>query len=99
MSLRSCCVEHKCHRYSVDWILSTCVVKPDYHRENDGLGISHSVTHRCSLETAHVQRIRRARKKGRTKQREREREGGWDEEQEVVSERRKRSAREEYSIV
>ena len=30
---------------------------------------------------------------------ETEREGGWDEEQEVVSERRKRSAREEYSIV
>lgn len=68
MSLCSCCVEHKCHRYRLDLIHSTCVVKPDYHREDDGLGISHSVTHRCSLETAHVHRIRSARKKGRMKQ-------------------------------
>lgn len=81
--MRSCCVEHKCHRYT-DLILGTCVVKLDCHREVNGLGISHSVTHRCSLEAAHVHRIRRARKKGRTKQR-----GGWDEEQEVVSERTK----------
>lgn len=50
-------------------ILGTCVVKPDYHREDDGLGISHSVTHRCSFEKAHVHRIRRARKKGRMKHR------------------------------
>lgn len=31
---------------TVDLILSTCVVKPDCHSEDDGLGISHSVTHR-----------------------------------------------------
>ena len=77
-------MEHKCHRYSLDLILGTCVVKPDYHRE--GLGISHSVTHRRSFETAHVHRIRRARKKkGRTKQRGGD---GTDGEQEVVRERR-----------
>lgn len=70
MSLCSCCVEHKCHRYRLDLIHSTCVVKPDYHREDDGLGISHSVTHRCSLETAHVHRIRSAEK-------ERENETEW----------------------
>lgn len=46
-------------------------MKPDYRREKDGLGISHSVTHRCSLDTAHVHRIRRARQKGRMKL------GGW----------------------
>lgn len=63
--LYSCCVEHKCHRYSLDLIF-TCV-KPDYDKEDDRLGISHSVTHCCSLETAHVHRIRRARRKGRTK--------------------------------
>lgn len=67
MSLCSCCVEHKCR--TVDLIPSTCVVEPDRHREAGGLGISHSMTHRCSLEAAHVHRGRRARKKGRTKQR------------------------------
>lgn len=51
------------------WSSSTCVMKPDYQWEDGGLGISHSVTHRCSLETARVRRSRRARKKGRTKQR------------------------------
>lgn len=40
MSLCSCCVEHKCHRYCLDLIPGTCVVKPDYQREDDGLGIS-----------------------------------------------------------
>lgn len=90
MSLYSCCVEHKCHRYCLDLILGTCVVKPDYHRENDGLGISHSVTHRCSFEKAHVHRIRRARKKGRTEQGGWG-GGGWDDIQEVLSERGERS--------
>lgn len=63
-------------------------MKPDYHREDDGLGISHSVTHRCSLETAHVQQNQESKteRKG-----ERNREGGWDKEQEVVSERGERS--------
>lgn len=56
----SCCVEHKCHRYSLD--LSFTCVKPDYHREDDRLGISHCVTHYCSVETAHVHTVRRARK-------------------------------------
>lgn len=61
-------------------------MKPDYHREKDGLGISHSVTHCCSLDTAHVHKIRRAREKGRTKRSE---GGGWDKEQEVVRKRRR----------
>lgn len=84
MSLCAAVVWNTSVTYTVDLILSTCVMKPDYHRE-DGLGISHSVTHRCSSEAARVHRIRRARRKGRTN-----REGGWDEEQEVVSERRER---------
>lgn len=45
-------------------------MKPDYHKEKDGLGISHSVTHCCSVDTAHVHKIRRAREKGRTKRSE-----------------------------
>lgn len=46
-----------------DFILGTCVVKPDYCKANDGLGISHSVTHCCSSQKAHVHSIRRERKK------------------------------------
>lgn len=48
-----------------DFILGTCVVKPDYCRGNDVLGISHSVTHCCS---AHVHGIRRESERGGTKQ-------------------------------
>lgn len=48
-------------------ILGTCVVKPDYCRGNDWLGISHCVTHRCSSQKAHVHRIKRERKKERTR--------------------------------
>lgn len=67
-------------------MFSTCVVKPDGHREDDRLGISHSVTHRCSSAMAHVQGLRRARKGGRGEGGWNG-DGGWDEEQEVVSER------------
>lgn len=58
----SCCVEHKCHRYSLDLIPSTCVVKPDYHREDDGLGISHSVTHRCFFRNGACAQSRESKK-------------------------------------
>lgn len=89
--LNSCFVEHKCHRLSPDLISSTCVVKPDYHsRASDGLGISHSVTHRCSSDTAHVHTIRTER------ERENER-GGWEEEE--VIERRKQVQEERDGFV
>lgn len=61
-----------------DFILGTCVVKPDDCTANDGLGISHSVTHRRSSQKAHVHGTRterrgkknekRRRKTGRTKE-------------------------------
>lgn len=46
-----------------DFILGTCVVKPDYCKANDGLGISHSVTHCRSSQKAHVHSTRREIKK------------------------------------
>lgn len=46
-----------------DFILGTCVVKLDCCKANDGLGISHSVTHCSSSQKAHVHSTRRAKKK------------------------------------
>ena len=77
--------------HSLDLIFGTCVVKPDNHRErekNGELGISHSVTHCCSLETAHVHRIRRARKKKRRN--ETGEVGAWDKAPEEVRKRERR---------
>lgn len=47
------------------FILGTCVVKPDYCRGNDWLGISHRVTHRRSPQKAHVHHVNQERKNGR----------------------------------
>lgn len=60
-----------------DFILGTCVVKPDYCRGRDGLGISHSVTHRCSSQKAHVHRVRTEREKEREGDRNRRGMGRW----------------------
>lgn len=55
-------MEYECHRYSLDrimrhlWALWNQITA-------EGLGISHSVTHRCSSETAHAHKIWSARKK------------------------------------
>lgn len=65
-----------------DFILGTCVVKLDCCKANDGLGISHSVTHCSSSQKAHVHSTRRAKKKKKRK-RENERGGGWEDKQEV----------------
>lgn len=54
-----------------DFIPGTCVVKPDYCKANDGLGISHSVTHcRSSQKGACARAMGSERKneKGRTKE-------------------------------
>lgn len=85
-----------------DFILGTCVVKPDDCKANDGLGISHSVTHRRSSPKAHVHGTRTERKEKKNEKRRRndgenERGGGWEEKQEVQILRRQKSDDSNYA--
>lgn len=69
----SCCVEHKCHRYwFYPWHLR-CETR--LLQANDGLGISHSVTHCRSSQKAHVHGTGTERKKKKKTKREDERRG------------------------
>lgn len=84
-----------------DFILGTCVVKPDDCKASDGLGISHSVTHCRSSQKAHVHGTRTERKKKKQKEKtkdgENERGGGWEEKQEVQILRRQKSDDSNYA--